>query len=180
MHDEAPSDELHEAFWSAIAASISTPIDAGGRRSVREQLDVAFQSGWTPPRLARWISDQVMASKRLSNPAGFVIARLREIPAPAEVPVSQRDMDAERAAVAKEQAKQRRHAAEQCDMCDDSGRIGKWQCHHDPDRIAQADRARVEAQKALSEALARKAAKPCGSAQPVRPSRPSAATRAVP
>jgi hypothetical protein len=76
---------MHDEFWSMITTTV-TPVDLPGRTSVRTQLDVAFASGWTPESLSAWIGKQLEASRgRISNRAGFVIAQLRAIPAPAQV-----------------------------------------------------------------------------------------------
>lgn len=60
-------------------------VDPAGRQTVHTQLAVAFDSGWTPSTLADWLAHQIRTAPRgVKNPAGFIVARLKGIPAPAE------------------------------------------------------------------------------------------------
>ena len=114
---------MHGDFWDEIHAFVPKPVDDGGRRTVRNQLTMAFQAGWTPARLAAWVGGQVTSARSLSNPAGFVIACLQKIPDPATVPPSAADVEA--------------RAIEGCTFCDENGRIGRQRCDHDPNGAAR-------------------------------------------
>lgn len=67
-----------------IAAAGAVAVDHGGRRSVERQLQVAFDTGWTPTTLATWMTRKMRTARSIGNPAGFVVAQLRSIPAPSE------------------------------------------------------------------------------------------------
>lgn len=145
----------HDEFWATLGRLrvVSTPIDRGGRKAVHPQLAVAFQSGWTPESLARWLGAQVAAAKGLSNPAGFVIASLKEIPAPVEVAPTDRELAAQRSAKAKRDVELRELERAKCPMCDDDGLVDGRKCNHDPAR-AQSPDVRAAARARLADALA--------------------------
>lgn len=172
MHDECLE------FWAMIGRQVSTPIDRGGRKSVDDQLAVAWQAGWTPGALARWLTEQVAAARRLSNPAGFVIARLREIPAPADVAPSQREIDERRALEARRRAEDRARERDNCTMCDASGYIGRQVCDHDPNRIDRNRHGVALARRALADALAARR-EDTGSEPPAAPEGAETTGRAV-
>lgn len=169
---------MHDDFWIAIGRLVPNPIDPGGRRSVRDQLDVAFQAGWEPVRLARWLAEQVTAARRLSNPAGYVIARLREIPAPADVPKSQRDLDEERAAAQRVQAAEQAAAIATCTMCDDRGWDKKNLCDHDREAAERNAQGSAKVRDALAALAGRHES--VGSGQPGEPHSDQRPRRATP
>lgn len=169
---------MHDEFWAEIGRLVSTPIDPGGRKSVHEQLAVAFQAGWTPGKLARWLGEQVTAAKRLSNPAGFVVARLREIPAPAEVPLSQRERDEKRVHEARLRAADRAREIANCGMCDERGYVGRRVCDHDPDSARRNEERSTQARRELAEALVARR-NSTGSDRPAAPLKPQQGVRGV-
>jgi hypothetical protein len=72
---------MHDDFWKLINTEVAR-IDPPGQASVRPQLSVAFTAGWEPAGLVTWVQAQLTSAKgRVANPAGFVVAQLRGIPA---------------------------------------------------------------------------------------------------
>lgn len=162
---------MHDDFWAKIGQLVSsTQVDPPGRRAVHDQLAVAFQAGWKPKSLARWLAGQVQSAKRLSNPAGFMIARLREIPAPADVPPTRRELEDQRAAEARQQAQERKRERDACDLCGEDGFVPGTQirCDHDTSRARQTAESVSRGAALLAEVRAARRAGRGGSGQPGR------------
>lgn len=170
-------DDLHEEFWAILGKLRQVPIDRGGRKARHEQIAVAFQAGWTPDTLASWVAAQVAGAKRLSNPAGFIIATLREIPAPAEVPPTPRQVAVQRAAEARRDVELRARERDACALCDDDGLVEGRKCNHDPAR-AQSPDVRAAARARLADALAGRRGT-AGSGGPAAPPEPQQGERAA-
>lgn len=169
----------HEEFWAILARSplVLTPIDPPGRRAVRAKLTVAFKAGWTPDSLAGWLAAQVASARKLSNPAGFVIAQLKEIPAPAEVPPTPRELAEQRSAAARRDAECARLERLRCPLCDKNGMVDGRRCNHDPER-AQSPHVRAAARAKLAATLAGRR-QDAGSGRPAAPSEPPQDERAA-
>lgn len=176
IEDEVPRTSLeedhhagmHDDLWAIIAKTVSTPVDRAGRNSVRTQLAAAFDAGWTPETLGRWVGTQVADARGLSRPAAFVVSILRDIPAPSEVAPSRREVDDERAAKARDVAAERARARAECTMCDDEGYIGTRLCDHDPEQAERNREGAARARAALDELASRRGTG--SSRQPAAPS----------
>ncbi len=75
-------DVLIEEFWNRVATTTAA-VGRGGQNSVHRQVTTAFDVGWTPQLLADWVTgklQEMRQRKLVRNPAGFVVAQLRDIP----------------------------------------------------------------------------------------------------
>ncbi len=75
-------ESLLEEFWNRIAATAAA-VGRGGQKSVHHQVVTALDAGWTPQLLADWVTGMLQEARQrkfVRNPAGFVVAQLRDIP----------------------------------------------------------------------------------------------------
>jgi hypothetical protein len=71
-----------DEFWQLI--NTIARVDPAGRRAVHQQVATALSTSWTAKALAEWVTHQLRSARarnRVSNPGGFVVSRLKDIPA---------------------------------------------------------------------------------------------------